>query len=147
MDKDTYDKIHRVFIPYDWATMQGFVGIMKECRDYNLQPTDVIEYVIDQVYLRAQSSQNMVNLQRSVNSFDMRCPDCGSKLTLHPVNTNRATNIGGGYKSVLACIDVMGCGWENFSKKSTLEVAGAKVNKVKKPFHGMPYERKTTNKL
>ena len=50
------------------------------------------------------------------------CPECNSTMYLYPVNTGRRDRVGGKYKSMWACGNLIGCGHEEYNKETVMHI-------------------------
>ena len=49
------------------------------------------------------------------------CSDCGQQVYLIEVNSMPCNMVGGGYKSMFSCKDVVGCGYTRYSDRTVYE--------------------------
>lgn len=64
-----------------------------------------------------EAKKDRIEFDHQVKYHSRRCPDCGSHLNITPVNSSKRDQVGGGYHSAWQCIDMLNCGYEEYSTK------------------------------
>lgn len=105
------------------GSLQDYLNFKKLCEENNITDAMVQEY-IDQKVMDLQIEEykliehdQLENMVKTMNRVPA-CPKCGYRVEFMRVNTMPCNMVGGKYKFVVYCEDVMGCGWEYYSREN-----------------------------
>jgi predicted RNA-binding Zn-ribbon protein involved in translation (DUF1610 family) len=116
--------------PFGEGKISIMLTIAMEMQSFGLTATEVIEICKTHMKQRQEGMVAAENLLRKIppsspaepaepkNEF--LCPDCRQRIIIRPVNVSKCTNIGGGWKTSLECINEK-CRYTELSKKSLQE--------------------------
>ena len=93
-------------------------------------PSILREYIDDNV-----TSINTTNARFteavSYQPASIRCGACGEKTTVGSVNSAPGNQVGGDYRSVVSCMDMKNCGWQEFSEDKVKNVISKRGKAIK----------------
>lgn len=96
-----------------------------EMETYGLTASEVIDLCVIRLEAgRVEKTHDVPTTpsrkKRRQHLSSVRCPECGERVKIIPVNVSKCTNIGGPWKSSLMCGNDK-CRWTELSEKSAKE--------------------------
>lgn len=112
----------RPFNPQHILTMHSFMLHIKE---FGLDVNDVVEICDNYIEglvkdLPPEAKKKAVHKKSKAPQTSATCPDCGSGIEVTVVNISRCTNVGGDWKTSIACLNTK-CLFTELSLKSVQE--------------------------
>lgn len=106
---------------FNLGSLQDFLNFKLLCKQNKITDAQVRKYIearYAKLEGRAIESENDVSLDNLVTEMNRvpACPKCGQSVEFERVNTMACNQVGGKYKFMMQCMNVMGCGWEYYSR-------------------------------
>lgn len=112
---------------FPFQVVQDCATLLKVLRDANINPNFFIDFVDETVQKNAWSlveyQKREYDLRNRYRASVPRCEACGNQMTLSEVNHAPGAMIGGNYKCVWSCVDMMKCGHQVFSDRPLMDEA------------------------
>lgn len=122
-----YEYIKASLSVFSLANLQDFVTISRSLVDYDIDPSELYEYVSDnQKIFAGEQAKRSLSIKAAMQYC--LCPKCQSGIIIEPVNDrpgamiNPADNNGEVYQSLASCRDLIGCGWQKFSNLTQFDL-------------------------
>lgn len=104
---------------FSFGKLQGFLTLLKELETRGLSVEDLRSYV-------AARRKEMDEATRGTKFDGKPCPECGTNMTLMPLNTGTRDQTGDDSKSVWYCPT---CHFEEFSEKTVDSIIKEEIAK------------------
>lgn len=119
--------LERIFLGYDTGLLQDFVNVLELMNRHGITIEAFLEKARD-----AFRIENIINFEKSKQvevmknkylSLARRCALCGKPMKLYRVNDRPGTQVGGEFKSMWYCPDLLSCGETVYSNLTIEEEA------------------------
>ena len=113
MDGASKKAVEFVVSSYGWGMVQDAANLLSELLDNGLGPMDLIEYVrlrhtAEKLVIYERHRMRLTEVEE-YRANARRC-GCGNLMNLFAVNDSPCKMVGGSYKSMWLCADLLGCG-------------------------------------
>ena len=116
LDRKRFDEIRVFLTGYTSGELFTAKHLFKSMNDYKIEMAELSRYLDDNVIAVDKANEIIGQIEKNP-SYNKPCPDCGGSMKITGVNNSPGLMVGGGYRSVSWCIDVMACGYEFYSKE------------------------------
>jgi hypothetical protein len=127
----TEEIFEAVYSEMTFSALQDASTIFKRVKDAGASLDEFFELVDARKntasLIFAETRKKAIAMETLLRATARRCPLCGAIMNLNEVNNTKATQVGGDWKCLWECPDMMGCGFEEYSALPIKEEA-AKFN-------------------
>jgi hypothetical protein len=117
------DEVLKEFLETTEVFSVGFLQDFKTFMDFLSAKEITLNHAYDCVSQKQTNTAKMIyDNGVAVRRLETRnCPECGGGMRIVMVNHGPAYIVGGDYKTLWYCLDVLECGYEEYSEKSVEE--------------------------
>lgn len=106
---------------YPGGMLQDMIVVLREIEKSGGSVADFIalaeQHYLERRMLALEEMKRLAAMSADYRMVAPRCPECGSRMGLYRVNSVAGNQVGGPWKSMWQCADLMGCGYEEFSER------------------------------
>jgi hypothetical protein len=111
-----YEDISERLGGFSLARIQEYYGLMLVLKEFEISNDDYMAWVR---FRKIEGLRIAEKPEKPAMSYS--CPECKMKLELFEVNSMPCNNVGGDYKSMFSCSDLIGCGYSRYSTDTVEE--------------------------
>ena len=127
LSRERFDEIRELLTGYTAGELYAAKHIFKSLKDYQIKMAELYMYLDDNSMSVEETNRLVAEIEASP-SYNKPCPDCGGVMSITGVNGSPGMMVGGGYRSVSWCIDVMKCGYEFYSNEFPGEMQARRMH-------------------
>jgi len=114
-------KLDEISVAFGFRNMQTCAQIIAVLGKESLKPSDLTSWmekkITDIKSVLTEKNIEITKQLREIKFHSRKCPDCGENLNITPVNSSKRDQVGEGYRSAWQCVDMINCGYEEYSTK------------------------------
>ena len=117
LSRPDFEEIQSKLSGYELGQIFSASQIIRILSRAKINLFNLIDYSHD-IILSSQLTESLASDLRTGSKYMRPCPDCGYEiLNIDPVNDSNCRMVGGNYKSVIWCSDILECGYEFYTEE------------------------------
>jgi len=130
LNEKRYLEIRDLLDQHDLRQLEHAKQVNSTCKRSGISVNELHDYLDDMNHSVEITEKKVQSIMGEVGN-DYLCPECGKWTNILPVNDTKATQVGDNWRSVTYCMDIMGCGWEEYSEERFKAVLSNKMKRLK----------------